>query len=390
MNFQEDITTRAKLHDTAGNDKALWLRPTLSHKAKQDTYGWICGNPVVSTLQEWPHINDKPYDFLCQINCSLIPKKIWKGLAPRKGWLSIFFHPTSETHPFHTKIIYSSKWGEEIKPPNSYVPPSLRHLSEKFPEYKFTNTPWELEAFTPKFENGEAVRASYMQREPFHDDDFLLSNPRNQPTDWDEMELLLNDAHNIFEKNFGSWTQYKEELEAIEKPSDHERRNLEFFSNWVAHAPIYMENLRSQLHNIRITKQTSQFDTQLWSQFYSWFDEIMTPRFGSWHWGYQSVRKERTKYKLSTNPHLVPSAVKDYFNAIWTYEFERTVFQIGGGPAGFSSSFFDNALTNMFLLNASTSKVHGLDFHGSSLNVSMPITGFTMKKFGKVNSDISN
>lgn len=390
MNFQEDLTTLAEIHDAAANDKTLWLRPKLSHKIREDSYGWICGNPVVSPPQQWPVIDDEPYDFLCQINCSLISKKIWKGLGPKKGWISVFFYPGSETRPFHTKIIYSSKWGEEIKPPTSHVPPSLQHLTEEFPEYKFPNIPWELEAFTPKFKNGEAVRPSYMQPEPFHDDGFLLCNPRNQPTDWDEMELLLNSATNAFEKNLEPWTQYKQELETIEKPSNHQKANLEFFSTWVAHAPIYIENLRAQLQNIRVARQASQFDTQLWSKFYSWLDEIMTTRFGSWYWAYNVFRKEMIRYKLSTNPHSVPPAVRDYFNTVWTYEFERTIFQIGGGPLGFSSSFFDNALTNMFLLNATTSRVHGLNFQGSSLNISMPITGFTLKKFGKINSDISN
>jgi len=389
-NFHQNLSDHADAYDKTTKQKRIWIRPVRSFGGKKESFGWILGNPVLDSKASWPMRDSKPYDFLCQLNCEKIPKNLWKGLGPRKGWLSVFFAPTTEHHAFDTKIVYSRDWGTEIEPPLSHIPAHHRHIDPNYRSYLLPDMALELKPFSPEMHNGKPILPNWMLSEPHADEPFLLSDPMNQPADWDELELLIKVIIEENDKAYPDRQQRKQRLEDRTELTEHDEANLAFFSSWLANAPGNREVLTARLASIKGLKSTQPFNTDTWHDFYTWLDEIMSERFGLWHFHYEAIREQRTLYKLFQDSASVPIAVRNRFDAIWRYKDERTSFQIGGGPVGYSGSFFENALTNVFLLNATSSRVHALDFHGSSLNVSIPISSLLTRSFKKVSSDIAN
>ncbi len=389
-NFHKTLYENAVAYEDSKNAKKLWVRPKRAIGNKRNCFGWICGNPVLPSSAKWPRREDHPYDFVCQINCEKIPNHFWKGLGPKNGWLSVFFAPTTEKHPFDTKVIYSSEWGLEVKSPEPHHLAQHQHIAKKYQKYLLPDLALELTPFFPDYRDGKPVLPKWTLARPFDREKFLLRDAKRQPTDWDELEVLLSVAIDVHEKAYPKRIKMKQDLERKKEPSENDVSNLAFVCSWLGDVPKILEVLSDELKKIKKLRESHSFVTASWTDLYLWLDEIMGARFSVWHFQYDAVRNQRVLYKTLKSTNSVPPAVKQYFDTVWQYLDDRTIFQIGGGPVGFSSSLFENALFNVFLFNASSSPVHALDFHGSSLNVSVPMRRLIFKNFEKISSDISN
>ncbi len=99
---ENEAATDAMLTDARNSSEPyVLLTPVVPLPAHQSA-GWFGGAPCLPDDVAWPEIEGEPLRFVCQVDLSALPRNIWSGLGPRKGWLAIFLHADETAHAKET------------------------------------------------------------------------------------------------------------------------------------------------------------------------------------------------------------------------------------------------------------------------------------------------
>jgi uncharacterized protein YwqG len=89
--------------------------------------GWFGGGARLPAGLLWPEIGGAPLQLLAQVNCSALPARLWDGLGPRHGWLTIFIEPVKFTvQVMHFAAVGRPTPGPPLPRDNSLVGYDLR------------------------------------------------------------------------------------------------------------------------------------------------------------------------------------------------------------------------------------------------------------------------
>ena len=179
-------------HSMPQHQNPAFCRPALRPGKTDPSTGWIGGYPYLPLSVKWPHKNGVPYEFLCQINLSALPKNVWGGIGPRKGWLSFFI--LTEERRFDIMAVYSKTLGEARQEVHGWRKASSAYSYIKEEYDPFINPPvsWPLVRLyesDPETAIPTGTRKQYINDSEFSIDDFRL-----QPLDWQQLELLIESA----------------------------------------------------------------------------------------------------------------------------------------------------------------------------------------------------
>ena len=140
---------------------------------------------------QWPRENGEPYEFLCQINLEALPKNVWNGLGPRQGWLSFF---VSFEDRLNVAAVYNRQLGTQLGHLNGWKKENSEFYIFKENYAPFINPPvsWSLNRIEPKGKNPPLLQR---QRNKYVNDyEFPIDDPRLEPLDWNQLNLLLESA----------------------------------------------------------------------------------------------------------------------------------------------------------------------------------------------------
>ena len=176
-----------KCSEDADEYCGVYLRPIIpAPKSARKTTSWLGGRPRMPSYQPWPSNNGIPLQFVCQLDCSSLPSRLWGGYGPREGWLVIFAGGAGRANPY---IVHIDKLGRERKAPKKL---NRAHMYSSLPHdapegFDFETPRWPVEVVSDhsdqKFQRNEIC----IDRPPIED----LKNPLNQPHDWDTLILLF-------------------------------------------------------------------------------------------------------------------------------------------------------------------------------------------------------
>lgn len=102
---------------------------------------WLGGLPMMPRLIKWPRDGEgAPLHFIAQICCADLPKTLWNGLGPRKGWL-LCFSETLKLDDFAesptVQVLHIKRLGPERQPPKDA--PTVRHAMSDYIDYSSPN-----------------------------------------------------------------------------------------------------------------------------------------------------------------------------------------------------------------------------------------------------------
>lgn len=110
---------------------------------------WLGGLPMMPKLTKWPRDGEgAPLHFIAQICCADLPRTLWNGLGPRKGWLLLFVETLKlEDHAENktVQVLHTSNLGSEHQPPSDA--PTVRHSMSDYIDYASPN----IRRDVPKF-----------------------------------------------------------------------------------------------------------------------------------------------------------------------------------------------------------------------------------------------
>nr|WP_320141214.1 DUF1963 domain-containing protein [uncultured Cohaesibacter sp.] len=172
---------------------AIWASANISETPTVNPIGWIGGEIRFPQNVKVPTLNNKPYKFLCEIDCARIPAETWSGIGPRNGKLAFLVAPEGR---LDVKVIHYTPSDD-----TSTIPaPMLKNYSayhsymEKVPDLVPDLPSWPLQILENCQESDEAYPAKRNRDEdPFRDLD--LRDQELIPGSWQELLLLLRLGH---------------------------------------------------------------------------------------------------------------------------------------------------------------------------------------------------
>ncbi|MCD4657108.1 MAG: DUF1963 domain-containing protein [Planctomycetes bacterium] len=96
-------------------------KPTIVlSKTYRKTFSRLAGLPMLPDNIEWPKWNNKPMEFLCQLDLSEIPNDCERNALPKNGLLHVFYNEDQawgidSKDKDGWKVIYSERLNEECK-----------------------------------------------------------------------------------------------------------------------------------------------------------------------------------------------------------------------------------------------------------------------------------
>ncbi len=120
----------------AQSNAAVILKRQVPVRFDKPARSWLGGLPQMPQDIPWPYSTDgspTPLHFLAQIACADLPKGIWHGAGPHKGWLLLF----AETKKFNNngilRVLHVKRLGPEREPPGDM--PTVRHTMSDYIDY---------------------------------------------------------------------------------------------------------------------------------------------------------------------------------------------------------------------------------------------------------------
>lgn len=147
--------------------------------------GWFGGNPALPESFAWPEQGGQKMLFVGQINLAALPREMWGGLGPRKGWTALFLPGAGDFTPivrhFDGPLV-------EVKapPPNSAV--WARNHNFKEPQtFALPRWPIRIETMPGKnFGSSSGVKPTQAAQQP------SLLDPAYQPFDRATLLMLID------------------------------------------------------------------------------------------------------------------------------------------------------------------------------------------------------
>lgn len=118
--FQEQLMKMMRRIEKANNEEHTFIK--LFESKMPTDFGWLGGRPFLPSGVLWPKLDGQICRFIAQFDCSKLPSKMWDGLGPRDGWLSVFGGYKEDYMEF--VILHNNEKGNEVAPissPSNYV-----------------------------------------------------------------------------------------------------------------------------------------------------------------------------------------------------------------------------------------------------------------------------
>ncbi|MCP4082834.1 MAG: DUF1963 domain-containing protein [Planctomycetaceae bacterium] len=113
------------------------LKRQVPIRFNEPSRSWLGGLPMMPKLTRWPRDTEgAPLHFIAQICCTDLPKYLWNGLGPRKGWLLLFVETLKLDDYAENKVVqvlHTSRMGSERQPPKDA--PTVRHSMSDYIDY---------------------------------------------------------------------------------------------------------------------------------------------------------------------------------------------------------------------------------------------------------------
>ncbi|MBB99027.1 MAG: hypothetical protein CML67_05765 [Rhodobacteraceae bacterium] len=337
----------------------------------EETAGWFGGAPKLPAKTKWPHIDDEPLRFLCQIDLSKLPRRLWGGVGPRHGWLAFFVHPIDyRPHILHVMEPLSERdgpgqsdagWFRRWSPEAQIEDP----LSPKWPFYITERS--EGRVVSQEDAREELYGPSLLFKADFAD----LSRPEIHPFDEVTLNLLVSSLEEYLqakqrqiERFISDKKLHAKDAAELARLADLNSASIGRFE--VVKAQMYArdERLRSdedlclleEIHELPISQIIYRKNDE---DGFADLD-ISIRRLGDrpdrgagplwWFELYASVLYQRALSAYSRDPERLPSPLRHHMEQTWILEADRSRAAMAHSPEGHIYTPYGPATPNEVLL----------------------------------------
>lgn len=330
------------------------LKPAIPIEQNREYAGWIGGNPELPDGHPWPVIEDEAAIFLCQIDCSKLPRTTCRGLAPTSGWLRLFVYPKLECDIRWVTGVWTEVRGKERVGPNMAEAGWFHSVPWDWP---VLNAPlrWPLELVT---RSGPTEGLAFGFEDYRHIRNVDLAVPHFQPFNLELLDFLLAQLQDDLQgwSSFPDRWRLRHDVCTIE-----DAYTLQMFEIKILEAN---QKFLEQKQETKKSIDRGEEITVIASQLIDHLSAINVPRIGirdeaptfevsttplsqsppimlsSWPQTYLEALYEHAKILYVKSPDLLPSVHREFFETVWLADAELSSINMGGEPRGFTYGDF--------------------------------------------------